>query len=894
MIKRWIDGLRSYLSNTKYDIQDRLFALLSVVALFGLLLAAIGGMITGESKEGITFTLFGFVAFSMILYAAFRLKKPKQAAKLIAMLLIVIFLPITYFTGGGIRGGTPIWFALAALYIAVILSGKFRIFAFVCLGATASALWYTEYIHPEYVISHTRESEFLDSLVTLALVTLVMTILLDFQTLMYRRETKHSEEQKKEIEMLNAAQNHFFSSMSHEIRTPVNTIIGLNEMILREDVSDEVAEDAVNIRSAGKMLLSTINDILDMSKIQAGQMDLTPTAYSLKNLLSEVVNMNVLRAQEKLLKFDVSISPDLPSGLYGDEMRVKQILVNVLNNAIKYTDEGSVSLSVQCEYSEEKQSEVRLSFTISDTGIGIKKESMPYLFSAFKRVDTEKNKHIEGTGLGLSIVKELVELMGGKINVNSVYTKGSTFVIEIPQGISDKAQIGEVDIESLYHGGERMKYYRSFEAPKAKALIVDDNEPNLMVAEKLLRDTKMEIHTAKSGDEALDKTLKNAYHIIFMDHMMPGMDGIECMHKIKAQVGGLCREAKIVALTANAGSENVQRYQMEGFDGYLTKPVSGSSLEEMTAKLLPEKLVHFTGSSAETALRVSEGRENTSRKASIVITTESVADIPTELIEKYNIAVIHYDVRTPYGVFKDNLEIEANGVLSYIRDGKEIRTTSPSPADYESFFAEQLTKANRILHLCVSGNVASSSFHSASEAARSFENVTVFDTQHMSGGQGIMVFEANLLASEGKNVDEITAVLEHTKKMINSSFLVGGLETLASMGQMSDVAARLTSAFMLRPVIKMKDGRIRVSRIHFGLKEVVRKKYIHDNFKHTDSIDKRILYITYAGFSESDLSELRKEIEKYIHFEQVIIMKSSPTIAANCGPESIGIAFLEM
>ena len=268
---------------------------------------------------------------------------------------------------------------------------------------------------------------------------IVMGVIMSYTRYRLNQQLVTAERQRKEIEMLNKSQNSFFSNMSHEIRTPINTIIGLNEMILREDVSEEVVEDAVNIKAAGKLLLNLINDILDMSKFQSGSMQLLIEPYHTGDMLSDIVGMLWIRAKDKKLDFNVDVSPDIPAELVGDEVRIKQILINVINNAIKYTKEGSVSLTVQCEINADKT--CKMIYMVSDTGIGIKSEDIPYLFSAFKRVDETTTKHIEGTGLGLSIVKQLVDIMGGKITVNSVYKKGSTFIIEIPQRIESDGSV---------------------------------------------------------------------------------------------------------------------------------------------------------------------------------------------------------------------------------------------------------------------------------------------------------------------------------------------------------------------------------------------------------------------------------------------------------------------
>ena len=391
------------------------------------------------------------------------------------------------------------------------------------------------------------------------MVGFVASILILFLNKLYEDENKLSIRQKKEIEELNRAENHFFSSMSHEIRTPINTIIGLNEIILRGDIPEDVAENARNIQGASKMLLTLINDILDLSKIKSGKMEIVNVSYETGAVFSEIVNMIWIKAKEKGLEFKLHVDPSIPSMLCGDEVRIKQVLINLLNNAVKYTKEGSVTLSVRCE--RLTLNRVRVWYTVEDTGQGVKKENIPYIFNAFKRVDEEKNRHIEGTGLGLSIVQQLVELMGGEISVNSVYTKGSKFIVMLEQDIIDDSELGTFTLSSRtrVHNGEQ--YKQSFEAPDSHILVVDDNEMNLMVVCKLLSETKMQIDTALSGAECLQLTQNQHYDCILMDHLMPEMDGIQCFHKLRSQPGGLCQGVPVIALTANAGSDNQQLYQ---------------------------------------------------------------------------------------------------------------------------------------------------------------------------------------------------------------------------------------------------------------------------------------------------------------------------------------------
>ena len=373
--------------------------------------------------------------------------------------------------------------------------------------------------------------------------------------------------------------------MSHEIRTPVNAIIGLNEMTLREDVSDEVRENARNIEAASRTLLHTINEILDMSRLETGGMEIRKVDYRTVSMLSDIVNMIWMRAQEKGLEFLIRVDPALPVVLRGDEVRIRQVLLNVISNAVKYTHKGSVSLTISG--TTDQDGAFCAVYDVTDTGIGIREENIPYLFDAFQRVDEEHTHAIEGTGLGLSIVKQLLDLMEGSVTVTSEYGKGSSFRIFIPQEIVDGTPVGEVDLKK---GDPRTaaSYASTISVSDAKILVVDDTPMNLMVVKKLLRDTGITVETASGGMEALQKTKETFYDLILMDHQMPGMDGVECMHRIKEQEDGLCRESKIVCLTANVGQDMETYYLQEGFDSYLIKPIRGSTLEQEIARLIPD------------------------------------------------------------------------------------------------------------------------------------------------------------------------------------------------------------------------------------------------------------------------------------------------------------------
>lgn len=875
--------------NPNLSLQERLFRLIMMIGLMGLAVGIIVGIIAREDIINTVILLIAFAGFAGITYFSIRYHRTQIGAVITAVILIYLVLPINFLTTGGIYGGGPIWFLFGIVYVCLVVEKKMKYILLISSYLLFSICYYVAYSYPEIIIQHTTQAAYVDSIMTLVVVSMLTCGMIVFQNALYRTENATVRKQKKEIEELSEAQNRFFSSMSHEIRTPINTIIGLNEMILREDVSDEVAADARSIQGASKMLLTLINDILDMSKLESGKMDIVPVTYDVGAMLSDIVNMIWVRAKEKGLEFHIDVDQSMPSQLIGDEVRIKQILINVLNNAVKYTTEGSVTLSIQCKRMENNH--VLTSYSVIDTGIGIKKESIPLLFSAFKRVDEERNRYIEGTGLGLSIVKNLVELMGGDIAVNSVYTKGSTFVITLPQKIVGEEKIGELNLETRHNINEREHYRQSFEAPKASVLIVDDNDTNLMVAQKLLRDIKVKIDAVTSGMECLMKTLQNRYDVIFMDHFMPGMDGIECLHAVRSQTGGLNQSTPVVILTANAGAENQALYRREGFDGYLLKPVSGTQLEEELLRHLPYQLVNRLNATG-TAGMVEAPVLAHKKKLPILITTESVCDLPKNLLQKYQIAVIPYRVKTEGGEFLDGIETQTDGVLSYIEErGKQAWSEEPEVKEYEDFFAEQLTRAQYIVHISMAQNV-SKGYEHAMEASKIFDNVRVVDSGHLSSGMGLLAMYATRLVNDGMTADAIVKELEHLKKNVSTSFIVDSTEHLARVGRIPSKMDRICRALMLHPVITLKNSSLKVKTLRIGTRSHTWKRYIAATLGNDNDIDKRILFITYAGLTVEELREIEEQVKSKVHFEYVFYQKASPAISVNCGQGSFGLLFM--
>ena len=383
------------------------------------------------------------------------------------------------------------------------------------------------------------------------------------------------------------AKSAFLANMSHEIRTPINAILGMNEMILREAGKPNIREYAQSISRAGESLLSIINDILDFSKIESGKLEIIESEYQLSRLLKNVVAMIQPKADAKGLEFHLHIDEDIPDALLGDMMRVQQVVINILTNAVKYTPTGEVNFYVMNEKREENR--IYLSFVVNDTGIGIKEEDQKKLFRDFERLDQEKNRNIEGTGLGLAITNMLLNLMGGTIELKSIYGEGSTFTVVLPQTIMEDSPIGNLAERMTEASGHTGQYVPSFTAPDADILVVDDNEMNLLVVKGLLKQTNIRIDTCMSGPQCLDCLAEKHYDLILLDHMMPNMDGIETLHRAENLPNA--KDTPFIMLTANAISGAKDAFLKEGFAAYISKPIDSMLLEATLMKYLPESKI---------------------------------------------------------------------------------------------------------------------------------------------------------------------------------------------------------------------------------------------------------------------------------------------------------------
>ena len=389
------------------------------------------------------------------------------------------------------------------------------------------------------------------------------------------------------------AKSLFLSNMSHEIRTPINAILGMNEMILRESRENNTIAYAENVRTAGNTLLGLVNDILDFSKIEAGKMDIIPVNYDLASVLNDLVTMVQTRADNKGLALIVKVDSEIPDQLRGDEIRIKQIATNILTNAIKYTEKGSVTIEVGYERYEDEPDTIGLRFTVSDTGIGIKEEDMNKLFSAFERIEEERNRTIEGTGLGMNITQRLLAMMDSRLEVSSVYGQGSVFAFTVKQKVIEDVPIGNYEESYRRTLAERRRYREKFTAPDARILVVDDTRMNLTVFRSLLKKTLVQIDTAESGAKCLEMAAKVKYDIIFLDHRMPEKDGIETLSELLSMKDSPNVGTPAICLTANAVSGAKEMYISAGFDDYLTKPIDPDHLESALIKYLPAEKVHI-------------------------------------------------------------------------------------------------------------------------------------------------------------------------------------------------------------------------------------------------------------------------------------------------------------
>ncbi len=534
----------------------------------------------------------------------------KNAPKVLMHIAIIIQCFVYWFTFGvflytGGTGGTSIFLIFAAAPVCFFF---FNLFYGSIFCVILFIIMYVYMTTPLHLLGYQFPEMYYQRLPMMYLIEVVMCAIAQYEAVRARIKQDIALDEAKRA---NAAKSDFLANTSHEIRTPINAVLGMNEMIMRETQKceesaydsetykksmDRIKDYAANLDSAGNNLLAIINDILDFTKIEEGRMDIVDVEYQLSSVLNDVSNMVHFKSKEKNLEFETEIDKKLPDRLRGDEVRVRQIMTNILSNAVKYTDEGRICLKISGSdviTDGAGNQVIRLIIAISDTGRGIRQEDIGKLFTKFERVDLDKNSTIEGTGLGLAITKRIIDMMNGDITVESIYGVGSTFTVTLPQKVVSTDPIGDFNTRFKKQAGASKKYQDIFRAPDARILIVDDTRMNLVVATEFLRDTQIKIDTALSGNEAIEMAGSIHYDVILMDQRMPGMDGVEAMHVIKGQTDGANVSTPMICLTADAVIGAKERYISQGFTDYLSKPIDSQALERMLRTYLPKEKIRI-------------------------------------------------------------------------------------------------------------------------------------------------------------------------------------------------------------------------------------------------------------------------------------------------------------
>lgn len=561
------------------DIQHKLLNLILSAAFCGGLISLGASVLIQLDPIALCAIALLIVVVGVSLWIANIKKKPQMAASFIVLFGNMVLFPLMYFTSGGMHSGMPVWVLLGLIFSWLILNGRLCIFMYVINTMAAVACMLVEMWYPESVMPlGSRDAGYIDMIQSMVVVTCIFGGIFKYQTYVY-------EKQRKQILKANAAKSEFLANMSHELRTPINAILGYNEMLLRETRESQTAGYASNVRLAGRNLLSLVSTILDFTDIEKEKLRLIENAYYTRDVLQDALTFAEYGTESKGLELRLQIDENLPQELVGDVTRIKQILDNLISNAVKYTNEGYVEIGIDWKTLDAEYG--RVVCAVKDSGIGMKPEDVQKISESFIRFDKEYTGNIQGIGLGLTIVTRLLHAMNSRLEVESIPGEGSCFSFGLVQKVADATPIGKMGAAEQFN---LLEYPEElWEAPRARALLVDDNPMNMDVLTGMLRDTKLQMDTAVNGVEALEKMRHNQYHIILMDHMMPIMDGVEALHRMREE--GLCTGVPIVVLTANAVGDARERYLQEGFDDYLSKPIVYGQLLTKLRQLLPKELL---------------------------------------------------------------------------------------------------------------------------------------------------------------------------------------------------------------------------------------------------------------------------------------------------------------
>ena len=646
-----------------------LFNIITIVGLIGGIITIPFNIINGMSGI-LTAVIFVSVIIDVVcIYMANYMNRLKNSTIAVCFVVGIALFPVMFFVTGGINSGMVCWFSMGLIFIFMLLDGMDFLFMLLTDVAIIIGCYVISYYHPEYVVSlQTKRSVFFDVVQSMMISAIAIGSIIKFQRSIYEKlyrqaainnddlleKTLQAKKAEKQAQTATEAKSNFLANMSHEIRTPINTIMGMDEMILRETSEKVVEEYALDIKTASQNLLSLINDILDITKIESGKMGIVKGEYDFMSLMHDVLNNIVLRAKEKNLELKLNIASNIPCNMLGDDIRIKQVLTNIITNAVKYTQEGYIEITTTCKKSFGEY--VELTFSVKDTGIGIKPEDIKRMFESFERLEVNRNRNIEGAGLGMTITQNLLKMMGSTLNVDSTYGEGSTFSFTISQEVVNPEPIGDFE-QKLKQLTSNYEYSTSFEAPNATFLVVDDNAMNRKVFVALLRDSKVKVVEAENGYDCLQLIKNQHFDMIFLDHMMPGMDGVETFKAMARLEGNKCLGTPVIALTANAIAGAKERYLTLGFHGFLSKPVVPAQLEKTIRDFLPESLLEYHEPDAK-----DEARMNRVKKI----------ELPDIEGIDWDYALLHFpDTNMVFQTavdFYDSIMFERDEILRYYKD----------------------------------------------------------------------------------------------------------------------------------------------------------------------------------------------------------------------------------
>lgn len=581
--------------NDDMDISHKLLNLILSATLVGGTLSLVISIVLESSGMGITMVAAMLFVVVVSLWVANAKQKPQVGAMLIVGAANLVLFPIMYFFCGGMDSGMPVWLVLGLIFSWLILKAPLCYIMYAVNVVAVALCVYLELKNPEMVVQMgSREAVSMDLLQSMICVTCIFGGIFKYQSFVYEKQRKQIMERDKELRKAleeakhaNEAKSEFLANMSHEIRTPINAILGYDELLMKETGESHTAAYGLYVQSAGRTLLSLINDILDFTSIEEGKMKLEMAPYSVLSILQDVLTYAQFNTDKKELELRCNIDENIPQSLLGDAVRVTQIFNNLISNAVKYTRRGYVEINVT--WNKETEERGQLSVEIKDSGIGMHEADIKRISESFARFDNQHTRNIQGIGLGLTIVTRLLYLMEGSLEIESTYGVGSCFTFQIDQEVMDAAPIGKIERNQSEYEFNASQKKEELYAPGAVILAVDDNNMNLDLLKRMLKPSEIHIDTAINGAKALDLIRNKKYDIILLDHMMPVMDGMETLTRIKIE--NLCPNTPIVVLTANAVAGAKEEYLSAGFDGYLSKPIASRQLYELMYRYLPKELL---------------------------------------------------------------------------------------------------------------------------------------------------------------------------------------------------------------------------------------------------------------------------------------------------------------